>query len=231
MGRLTLNVLLSFAQFEREVTGERIRDKIAASKKKGMWMGGYVPLGYDLRERQIYINPAEAKTVRTIFANYLKLGCVMALKGHLDQNQILTKSRTMTTGAEVGGTGFSRGGLYKILRNHIYAGEIEHKSAIYRGQHEAIIDRDQWDQVQKLLRENRQGDRRKARVTKASLFTGILYDAAGNRYTPTHATKSGRRYRYYTSQAVIHRAMVSDIATRIPHMTLRWPSLNVCFSS
>ena len=216
MGRLTLNVLLSFAQFEREVTGERIRDKIAASKKKGMWMGGYVPLGYDLRDRQIHINPKEAETVRAIFTNYLRLRCVMSLKGFLDQNRILSKPRILSTGTKTGETSFSRGALYKILSNHIYVGEIEHKGAIYPGRHKAIIDRDEWNRVQKLLAENRQGVRRGTRVTKASLFTGILYDAAGNRYTPTHSNKSGRRYRYYTSQAVIHKATASDCATRIP---------------
>ena len=152
MGRLTLNVLLSFAQFEREVTGERIRDKIAASKKKGMWMGGFVPLGYDLRERRIYINPTEADTVRTIFSNYLRLGCVMALKEYLDRSGIQSKARARRTGTKTGGSSFSRGALYKILRNHIYVGEIAHKGAVYRGQHEAIIDREQWTQVQKRFR-------------------------------------------------------------------------------
>ncbi len=216
MGRLTLNVLLSFAQFEREVTGERIRDKIAASKKKGMWMGGFVPLGYDLRERRIYINPTEADTVRTIFSNYLRLGCVMALKEYLDCSGIQSKARTRRTGTETGGSSFSRGALYKILRNHIYVGEIAHKGAVHRGQHEAIIDREQWTQVQKVLDQNRQGERRKARATKVSLFTGILFDTAGNRYTPTHANKAGRRYRYYTSQAVIRKAKQTDEPARIP---------------
>jgi hypothetical protein len=216
MGRLTLNVLLSFAQFEREVTGERIRDKIAASKKKGMWMGGFVPLGYDLRERRIHINPTEAKTVRTIFSNYLRLGCVMALKEFLDRSGVHSKARVRRLGVETGGSSFSRGALYKILRNHIYVGEIAHKGAVYRGQHEAIIDRAQWTQVQKLLDQNRQGDRRETRATKVSLFTGILFDTAGNRYTPTHATKSGRRYRYYTSQAVIRKAKRTDEPARIP---------------
>jgi site-specific DNA recombinase len=216
MGRLTLNVLLSFAQFEREVTGERIRDKIAASKKKGMWMGGFVPLGYDLRDRRIYVNSKEAEIVRAIYSNYLRLGCVMALKDYLDRNRIFSKSRTSGNGAKSGGTSFSRGALYKILRNRIYAGEIAHKGGVYIGQHEAIIDREQWDQVQKLLIRNHQGKRRKARVTKVSLLTGILFDAAGNRYTPTHSNKSGRRYRYYTSQAVIRKAAQTEEPARIP---------------
>jgi DNA invertase Pin-like site-specific DNA recombinase len=216
MGRLTLNVLLSFAQFEREVTGERIRDKIAASKKKGMWMGGYVPLGYDLRDRRIQINPKEANTVRAIYATYLRLGCVMALKEELERKGIFSKLRTLSNGTKVGGGSFSRGALYKILRNHIYVGEIKHKGQVYPGRHEAIIDREQWNQVQKLLAQNRQGSRRKAKATKASLFTGIIFDAAGNRYTPTHANKSGRRYRYYTSQAVIRKTTDTDEPARIP---------------
>lgn len=216
MGRLTLNVLLSFAQFEREVTGERIRDKIAASKKKGMWMGGFVPLGYDLRDRGIFVNPKEAETVRAIFSSYLRFGCVMALKDYLDRTGIRSKARTGLTGTKTGGSSFSRGALYKILRNHIYVGEIEHKGAVYNGQHEAIIDREEWTRVQKLLDQNRQGKQRKTRATKVSLFTGILFNAAGNRYTPTHTNKSGRRYRYYTSQAVIRKTAPSDQPARIP---------------
>ena len=216
MGRLTLNVLLSFAQFEREVTGERIRDKIAASKKRGMWMGGIVPLGYELRDRNLHIHPEDAAIVRTIYSNYLRLGCVMALKDYLDQNGIRSKPRSRFIGTKPAATSFSRGGLYLILRSHIYVGEIFHKGATYPGKHEAIIDRVQWNQVQELLRGNRQGKRRKARVTKASLFTGILFDAAGNLYTPTHAKKASRRYRYYTSQAVIHKATETDVPARIP---------------
>jgi DNA invertase Pin-like site-specific DNA recombinase len=216
MGRLTLNVLLSFAQFEREVTGERIRDKIAASKKRGMWMGGFVPLGYDLRDRGIHINPEDATIVRAIYSNYLRLGCVMALKEYLDQNGIRSKSRSKFIGTNPAATSFSRGGLYLILRSHIYVGEIFHKGTIYPGKHEAIIDRVQWNQVQDLLRGNQQGKRRKTRVTKASLFTGILFDASGNLYTPTHAKRGGRRYRYYTSQAVIRKAGETDVPARIP---------------
>ena len=216
MGRLTLNVLLSFAQFEREVTGERIRDKIAASKKRGMWMGGIVPLGYELRDRKLHIHPEEAAIVRTIYSNYLRLGCVMALKEYLDQNGIRSKPRSRFIGTNPPATSFSRGGLYLILRSHIYVGEIFHKGATYPGKHEAIIDRVQWNKVQELLRVNQQGKRRKTRVTKASLLTGILFDAVGNLYTPTHAKKGGRRYRYYTSQAVIHKAVETDVPARIP---------------
>jgi DNA invertase Pin-like site-specific DNA recombinase len=216
MGRLTLNVLLSFAQFEREVTGERIRDKIAASKKRGMWMGGNVPLGYELRDRKLHIHPEEAATVRTIYSNYLRLGCVMALKDYLDQNGIRSKPRSRWIGTKPAETSFSRGGLYLILSSHIYVGEIFYKGTAYRGNHEAIIGREQWNQVQKLLKDNRQGKPRKARATKVSLFTGILFDEEGHRYTPTHASKGGRRYRYYTSQAVIRRASETEVPARIP---------------
>jgi DNA invertase Pin-like site-specific DNA recombinase len=206
MGRLTLNVLLSFAQFEREVTGERIRDKIAASKKKGMWMGGYPPLGYFVRDRKLHINEAEAASVRTIFAEFLRLGNVNLLRDWMHENNVRSKEGNFS----------SRGSVYQMLRNPIYAGLIRHKKDTYPGQHEAILDREIWDKAQVLLTENRQGNRRKARATKVSLFTGILFDAAGNLYTPTHANKNGRRYRYYTSQAVIRKQEESDMPTRIP---------------
>lgn len=215
MGRLTLNVLLSFAQFEREVTGERIRDKIAASKKRGMWMGGFVPLGYEVRDRKLHIDPEEAKIVRTIYSNYLRLGCVTALKDFLDRKGFRGKPRTKGNGMRTTGASFSRGGLYLILRNHIYAGDIFYKGEVYPGNHQAIIGHDQWNRVQKLLEENRQGKRRKARATKASLFTGLIFDAEGNLYTPTHSNKGGRRYRYYTSQVVIRRTSETDIPGRI----------------
>ena len=215
MGRLTLNVLLSFAQFEREVTGERIRDKIAASKKKGMWMGGRVPLGYDLRDRKLYINAEEAERVREIYGQYLRLGSVAALKEHLDSTTIRTKTRP-GDGRNTGGKSFSRGCLYQILGNHIYAGEIAHKGAVYPGEHQAIIERELWDQVQKMLLNNRQSKDRRPRQTQPSLLTGILFDEQGNRFTPTHATKAGRRYRYYTSQAVIRKVRGREPASRIP---------------
>src|SRR3974390_273351 len=181
MGRLTLNVLLSFAQFEREVTGERIRDKIAASKKKGMWMGGSVPLGYDANERTLVINPAEAATVRTIFDQFLRLGSVQRLQQWLHENNIKSRS----------GNYFFRGALYTILRNPHYLGLIKHKKNSYPGEHQAIIQRETWDKVQALLHDTTRGKRRQPRATKESLLTGILFDAAGTRYTPTHANKKG----------------------------------------
>jgi len=144
MGRLTLNVLLSFAQFEREVTGERIRDKIAASKKKGIWMGGNVPLGYDVDKRTLVINPAEAETVRRIFALYRELGCVRQVKDEADRLGLRTKRRRMEKGAERGGTPFSRGHIYRLLSNPIYSGQIAHKDQLYPGQHQPLIDDEMW---------------------------------------------------------------------------------------
>ena len=206
MGRLTLNVLLSFAQFEREVTGERIRDKIAASKKKGLWMGGTVPLGFTARDRKLVVNESEAATVRTIFNQFLRLGSVHRLQQWLRENDIRSRS----------GNHFFRGALYTILRNPHCLGLIKHKENSYPGEHQAIIQREIWDKVQALLDHNIQGHRAQPRATKTSLFTGILFDAAGIRYTPTHAKKNGRRYRYYTSQAVIKKAEKGSTAARIP---------------
>jgi site-specific DNA recombinase len=203
MGRLTLNVLLSFAQFEREVTGERIRDKIAASKRKGMWMGGIVPLGYDLKDRKLLINKREAATVREIFEQYLRLGCVSKLKDYLDRSSIRSKTRTSREGRKSGGQKYSRGALYELLRNHIYVGEISHKGQIHLGEHAAILERELFEKVQHMLTENRQGNLRRKTRNRAALLTGKLYDENGVRYIPTHSNKAGRRYHYYTSQAVI----------------------------
>src|SRR5689334_16248753 len=157
MGRLTLNVLLSFAQFEREVTGERIRDKIAASKRKGIWMGGLVPLGYEVRERQLIINEAEATTVRHIFTRYCEFGSVRLLKEELDRNGVRSKLRVSKDGVESGGQAFSRGALYTLLRNPIYVGEIRHKGVCHPGQHAPIVNRAIWDKVAKLLLEHSTG--------------------------------------------------------------------------
>jgi DNA invertase Pin-like site-specific DNA recombinase len=152
MGRLTLNVLLSFAQFEREVTGERIRDKIAASKHKGMWMGGVVALGYDVRERRLVVNQDEAATVRHIFQRYLELGSVRLLKDDLDRSGMVSKIRVSKIGAQSGGCAFSRGALYELLSNPIYVGEIRHKTDRHPGQHEPIVGRELWEKAQQKLR-------------------------------------------------------------------------------
>jgi Site-specific recombinases, DNA invertase Pin homologs len=151
MGRLTLNVLLSFAQFEREVTGERIRDKIAASKARGMWMGGVVPLGYEVKERKLKFNPAEAERVRHIFNRYLELGSVLALQTELAAHGIRTRPRMLKDGRNYGDKNFSRGALYQMLRNRIYRGEITHRGKSYPGEHEAIIDADTFDRAGRLL--------------------------------------------------------------------------------
>jgi site-specific DNA recombinase len=216
MGRLTLNVLLSFSQFEREVTGERIRDKIAASKKKGMWMGGVSPLGYDVVDRQLVVNSAEAKVVEEIFAQYLRLGSVAELKEYLDRKQLRTKVRTSAHGRVFGGRAFSRGGLYKLLNNEVYTGRIAHRGQSYEGQHPAIITTETREKVKSLLAANNQGHRKRGETDTSSLLSGLVFDADGNRYTATHAVKRGRRYRYYTSQAVIQKRKPPTSLDRIP---------------
>lgn len=217
MGRLTLNVLLSFAQFEREVTGERIRDKIAASKRKGMWMGGRVPLGYDLENHKLIVNSKEAAQVMRIFRLYLELGCVAQLKARLDEEGLLSKVRISHTGVRSGGKSYSRGALYGLLQNRIYLGKIHHKNQTYAGEHNAIIPQRLWENVQNRLRDNSKVRRNGGNAKSPSLLVGLLYDAQGNRFTPSHAVKRGKRYRYYISQAAIqHRATAQDGPTRIP---------------
>ena len=218
MGRLTLNVLLSFAQFEREVTGERIRDKISASKRKGMWMGGNLPLGYDVQNRQLVINEAEAETVRYIFRRYAELGTVSALQADLKQRGIVSKVWTSTTGNVRGGVGYSRGALYYLLRNQIYLGRIAHKNESYSGQHLPIVDQALWDQVQSCLSANRSGQGRVRSMSSRGSLAGLLHDDRGNLMSPSHTKKSnGRRYRYYVSQALLQndRARAGTVS-RIP---------------
>ena len=203
MGRLTLNMLLSFAQFEREIAGERIRDKIAASKAKGMWMGGTVPLGYDVHERKLVVNAPEAATVRLIFERYTQLGSVALLRAELNQRGIVSKRRHGAGGRLAGGQNFSRGALYLMLQNHLYRGEIKHKEHLYAGQHEAIIDPNLWTTVQERLETNRHERSMATGAGVPSLLAGLIVDAAGDRMTPTHAVKTGKRYRYYVSAALI----------------------------
>lgn len=200
MGRLTLNVLLSFAQFEREVTSERIRDKIAASKKKGMWMGGTVPLGYDAKDRKLVINPAEAKVVQLIYQRYLELGCVRRLKTDIDERKILSKQRTAANGRQSGGAHLSRGALYTLLANRIYVGEIGHKEDSYAGQHKAIIERPIWSAVQQQLTRGSAPSRRRATTLGKNLLSGKLFDEAGEPLVASHTIKNGRQYRYYVSR-------------------------------
>ena len=203
MGRLTLNVLLSFAQFEREVTGERIRDKIAASKKKGIWMGGTVPLGYDWCERRLVVNEAEAETVRHIFERYLKLRSVRLLKEELTRDGIVSKVRVSRKGIESGGQPFGRGALYELLANPIYLGEIRHRKVRHPGQHPAIVDRAVWEQVQERLRTQAAHHRTIDRGAVSSPLAGKLFDENGEPLYACGANKRTRRYRYYVSRKVI----------------------------
>ena len=203
MGRLTLNVLLSFAQFEREVTGERIRDKIAASKKKGMWMGGYVPLGYDAIDRKLVVNEAEAATIRTLFTLYRNHGNARTVAEIAKQGGLRTRIRQKKDGTTTGGTPFSRGHIYQILANPLYIGEIRHKDNVYPGEHDAIIDREFWDSVQSQLATNRKDRRNGTHFKEPSLLAGLLFDSESNRFTPSHAVKNGRRYRYYVERTLI----------------------------
>jgi site-specific DNA recombinase len=198
MGRLTLNVLLSFAQFEREVTGERIRDKIAASKKKGIWVGGVVPLGYRVEDRKLLIDEAEAVTVRLIFERYLALRSLPALQQDLRDRGITTRRRAMKSGKAAGGVALSNGPLAYMLRNRMYLGELNHKAKSYPGEHAPLLDRETFDAVQKTLDDNCEG-RRKRRDASGALLLGLLYDDRGNRMTPSYAIKNGARYRYYVS--------------------------------
>jgi site-specific DNA recombinase len=204
MGRLTLNVLLSFAQFEREVTGERIRDKIAASKKKGMWMGGICALGYDVRDRQLVVNQEESKLVKHLYRRYLELGSVRLLKQDLARREIVSKIRVSKNGTRSGGRPFSRGALYELLANPIYIGEIRHKKDRHPGQHEAIVDRHTWEKVQSRLREQTARDGIRKVNAAASVLAGKLFDEYGE---PLYATgakgRHGGRYRYYVSRELV----------------------------
>ena len=204
MGRLTLNVLLSFAQFEREVTGERIRDKIAASKKKGMWMGGVVPLGYRVEDRALHIVEDHAELVRNLFRRYLEAGSVVRLKQGLDAENLRLPIRVDGKGRSSGEGLFSRGHVYKILSNPIYIGRIAHKGQVHKGQHPPIVDRDLWDRVQQDLHDHAAAvTTRRMRQSSDALLVGKLFDDRGNQMSPSWARKGSKRWRYYISQAVL----------------------------
>ncbi len=203
MGRLTLNVLLSFAQFEREVTSERIRDKIAASKRKGLWVGGTLPLGYHMKDDKIAVIEDEAERVRLIYRRYLELDGVNALARDLRERNIRTKSRLLATGATRGGILFGRGSLFYLLRNRFYIGEVKYKDEILPGEQPAIMDRALFDAVQQKLTDQ-WTTRSTSRNASDHLLSGLLFDDAGHRMVPTHATKSGVRYRYYVSLPHLH---------------------------
>ena len=203
MGRLTLNVLLSFAQFEHEVTAERIRDKIAASKAKGMWMGGIPPIGYHPENRMLFNVPNDADLVRTIFQRYLELGLVRKLQAELKGAGLLTPLRITQKGKPSGECAFSRGKLYHLLSNSIYVGRIRHRDKIYEGLHTAIIDQDIWDKVQAMLADNRNSHASRSKARDPSPLAGILHDPSGNKMRLVHTTKAGQRYRYYVSPELI----------------------------
>lgn len=214
MGRLTLNVLLSFAQFEREVTAERIRDKIAASKKKGLWMGGVPPLGYDphpgTNTRILVANEAEAKTVKRLFDLYEEEGCLNAVQRRCDEEGLLSKRHLFATGRTQGGKHFSRGQIYHVLRNPTYLGHIRHKDKTYPGQHEALVEQNQWDRVQQMLQETSMRKRGRPNLQNgtiehlASPLIGKLRDDTGDLLTPSHTKKGNKRHRYYVSNRLVN---------------------------
>jgi site-specific DNA recombinase len=216
MGRLTLNVLLSFAQFERELIGERVRDKIAASKRKGMWVGGPVPLGYAAVDKKIVVVAAEAAAVRTIFSLYLELGSVRALAQDLDRRGIRSKPRRLSDGRTVGGGRFGVGALAYLLKNRLYIGEVVYRGEIHRGEHEAILDPALFEAVQVKLAAQARARRCRLRGSPA-ILSGRLFDDDGNRMSPSHTNKGGARYRYYVSQAVLQRKpLAAGAIGRVP---------------
>ncbi len=204
MGRLTLNMLLSFAQFEREVTAERIRDKIAASKRRGLWMGGLVPLGYDADGRTLKINEREAATVRRLYDLYQEHSTVREVKTAADNLGLRSKQRSTASGKRTGGVLFDRGHIHQILTNPLYAGRIRHKALVHEGQHEAIITPERWDRIQTMLQDGASKSRSRKTAKQSSLLCGKIYDETGDRLTPSHSrTKAGVRLRYYVSHRLI----------------------------
>jgi|HubBroStandDraft_2_1064218.scaffolds.fasta_scaffold10551_4 site-specific DNA recombinase len=216
MGRLTLNVLLSFAQFEREVTGERIRDKFAASKKKGMWMGGNPPLGYDVNNRKLVVNQAEAETVRLIFKRYLDIGCVRLLCADLKERGVVSKHRTFNNGQTRGGIPIERSALFCILNNRAYIGDVTHKGSHYPGEHEGIVPRELYDAVQKRLAELSPPMASNIREPSDALFAGLMFDETGDPMLATYTKKKGVRYRYYVSRRATKGERSDAAISRIP---------------
>ncbi len=217
MGRLTLNVLLSFAQFEREVTAERIRDKIAASKRKGLWMGGNVPLGYRADGRTLKIDPREAVSVKALYDLYLKHGLIRVVKEYADRMDLRSRRRVRRAGRVSGGIRFDRGHIHHILSNPIYAGRIRHKGQVYDGQHPAIIAPEVWDRVQQMLQDGAAKSRGTKSKVQRSLLAGKLFDETGDRLTPSHSSKNGKRLRYYISHRLVKdRSRKHPDAWRLP---------------
>ena len=216
MGRLTLNVLLSFAQFEREVTGERIRDKIALSRKRGLWTGGLPPLGYDVVDKRLVINEREAKQVRHIFERYLQLKNVRLLQDELTRDGYVSKRRMTKTGRATGGKPFERGALYTILKNKTYLCLTTHKGESFDGEHEAILDAERFESVQRTLTSNRQSSRLRARAKHRSLLAGKIRTPEGHLLTPSHAKRGSRRYRYYVEPRVKGELSLNRRPIRLP---------------
>ena len=209
-------MLLSFAQFERELIGERVRDKIAASKRKGLWVGGPVPLGYAAVDKKIMVVPAEAEAVRTIFERYLTLGSIRALADELDRQAIRSKPRRLSNGRTVGGGRFGVGALAYLLKNRFYIGEVVYRGEMHRGEHEPILARDLFEAVQAKRAANAVARHMQLRGS-AAILTGRLFDDRGNRMSPTHANKRGVRYRYYVSHALLqNRKADAGSITRVP---------------
>ncbi|WP_413855533.1 recombinase family protein [Albidovulum sp.] len=204
MGRLTLNMLLSFAQFEREITAERIRDKIAASKRKGLWMGGNVPLGYRAQGRTLAIDEAEAGVIRQIYALYRAEGSILTVRERMADLGLRTRVRTAPDGRVSGGGPFGRAHLHHILTNPVYAGRIRHRTVVHDGQHPAIISPEEWDAVQRMLAEGAARPRGRAPAAFASPLAGRIFDETGDRLTPSHSRKNGRRLRYYISSRLVN---------------------------
>jgi site-specific DNA recombinase len=216
MGRLTLNVLLSFAQFERELSSERVRDKIAASRRKGKWTGGTVPLGYEARDKKLVVNKAEAETVRIIFRRYLELQSFSKLVADLDRRGIVTKRRNTKVAKYNGGIPFTYGPLAYFLRNRVYLGEVHHGGKWFGGEHKAIIDRPTFDRVQQLLATKANG-RKAKRSESGALLAGKLFDDKGNRMSPSFSSKNGVRYRFYVSSALLRgRKAAAGSVSRVP---------------
>ena len=218
MGRLTLNMLLSFAQFEREVTAERIRDKIAASKAKGMWMGGVCPLGYRPNGRTLAIVPEHAEVVRDLFQNYLEVGNVRLLEQQLEQAGQRVPTRLTASGATLGGGTFKRGQLYAMLSNPTYVGEVHHKGNVYAGLQQPIIERDIWDRVQAALAANQQGIQRGKSTVTVSVLAGLVFEEDGTPLIASHACKGKLRYRYYVSKALQNGSKTQGIRMSAPEL-------------
>jgi site-specific DNA recombinase len=205
MGRLTLNILLSFAQFEREVIGERIRDKFAASRKKGMWMGGTPPLGYDVKDRKLVVNEAEGELVRLIFKRFLRVGSATKLAQELRRAGHTTKSWTTQDGNHRPGKPIDKGAIYKVLGNRVYLGEAVHKGTSHPGEHEAIIDRATWDTVHAILADNTVARGNHSRAQTPALLKGLMFAPGGHAMTPSHTRKAGKLYRYYVATDAIRQ--------------------------